>query len=99
VRDVPLTIEEARQLAIRNNLDLKVELISPAIAREQLNAELAQYEWIFTTDAAAIAHPMRRSPTACRRSCRASQSQDFRDHARPFARRCTRRCDQCERAD
>jgi outer membrane protein TolC len=47
--DVKLTIEEARRLALENNLDLKVELFSPAIARENLNAAEAEFESIFTT--------------------------------------------------
>lgn len=77
VRDVPLTIEEARQLALRNNLDLRVELISPSIAREQLNAEQAQYEWVFTTDAGYSSSD---SPFAnvVSEELSGSQSQSFR---------------------
>src|SRR5687768_11074998 len=47
----PLSIEEVRQLALANNLEIAVTLISPAIARESLNAEEARYEAIFTTNA------------------------------------------------
>jgi outer membrane protein TolC len=46
-----LTIEEARRLALENNLDLRVELFNPQIARENLGAEEARFEALFTTDA------------------------------------------------
>jgi outer membrane protein len=46
---VPLTIYEARQLALANNLDLRVELFNPAIAQESVNEEEARYESLFTT--------------------------------------------------
>jgi len=47
--DVKITIEEMRRLALENNLDLRVELFSPAIARENLSAAEAEFESIFTT--------------------------------------------------
>src|SRR5687767_8576859 len=37
--EVKLTIEECRRLALSNNLDLKVELFNPTIARESINEE------------------------------------------------------------
>ncbi|MEO6436316.1 MAG: hypothetical protein ABIP55_11240, partial [Tepidisphaeraceae bacterium] len=49
--EVPLSIEEVRTLSLRNNLDIAVQLISPAIARQSLNFEEAQYEAVFTADA------------------------------------------------
>src|SRR5436305_12047838 len=38
---VPLTIEEVRRLALQNNLEIKVTLIDPTIARQQLGVEQA----------------------------------------------------------
>ena len=40
--EVRLTLEECRQLALANNLDLKVELFNPSIAREAINQERAR---------------------------------------------------------
>ena len=48
LREVELTIEEVRRLALQHNLDLRVELFSPAIARENLNAAEAEFESVFT---------------------------------------------------
>jgi outer membrane protein TolC len=48
---VPLTIEECRQLALGNNLDLRVELFNPTIAREQVTEERARFESLFTANA------------------------------------------------
>ncbi len=45
---VPLTLEQARAEVLRNNLNLKVALIDPTIARETLNAERAKFEAVFT---------------------------------------------------
>ena len=49
--DVRLTIEECRQLALANNLDLKVELFNPTIAREAISQERARFESLFTASA------------------------------------------------
>jgi outer membrane protein len=49
--EVPLTVEDVRKLSLENNLDLKVELYNPSIARETLNEEEARFEALFTTDA------------------------------------------------
>ena len=56
---VELTIEQCRHYALQNNLDLKVDLLNPTIAKESLSAAEAQYEALFvanssysTTDAA-----------------------------------------------
>ena len=46
----PITIENVRRLALRNNLDLRVELINPTIARQSLNEEEARYEALFTAN-------------------------------------------------
>src|SRR5512146_2451276 len=50
-REVPLTLGGVRRLALENNLDLKVDVVTPAIARENLNEEEARYEWTFNTNA------------------------------------------------
>lgn len=44
---IQLTLDEVRAAALASNLDLKVELIDPAIAREQLDVERARYESVF----------------------------------------------------
>src|SRR5436190_2632194 len=46
--EIKLTIEECRQLALANNLDLRVELFNPTIARESINQERARFESVFT---------------------------------------------------
>ena len=50
-REVPLTIEDARRLALENNLDLRVELFAPAVAREQVSEEEARWDLLFNTTA------------------------------------------------
>jgi outer membrane protein len=42
-----LTLEQCRALAMENNLDLKVQLISPAIAAERVSEEEARFETAF----------------------------------------------------
>lgn len=42
-----LTLEQCRGLALSNNLDLKVQLISPVIAAEQVSQEEARFEAAF----------------------------------------------------
>src|SRR3954454_994460 len=49
--EVPLTLQQVRQMTLQNNLDLKVDLLNPTIARQNLGAEEARFEWVFTTDA------------------------------------------------
>lgn len=49
-RELELTLEQCRAQAIENNLNLKVQLIAPTIAREQVNAERAKFEWAFTSN-------------------------------------------------
>src|SRR2546423_10120681 len=48
---VQLTIEECRRFALQNNLDLRVELLNPTIARESLSAEEARFEALFVANA------------------------------------------------
>jgi outer membrane protein TolC len=72
-REVPLTIEQARQLALENNLDLRVDLLNPAIARASLSEEAARFEALFTTD---VSYSKTDQPTASRLN--ASESKDLR---------------------
>lgn len=46
-----LSLPEARAIALRNNLDLKVQLLAPSIAEEAYNAQRAVYEAAFHTSA------------------------------------------------
>lgn len=46
-----LTIEQARAEAIRNNLDLRVSVMDPRIAREETTAERARFEAVFRPSA------------------------------------------------
>jgi outer membrane protein TolC len=48
--ELELTLEEARALALGNNLSLKVQLISPAIAAERVSEEEAKFEWAFVSN-------------------------------------------------
>ena len=43
---VELTLAEARAAALANNLDLKIDLVEPAIARQNLDVERAKFEAI-----------------------------------------------------
>jgi len=47
VETLELTLEQVRQAALANNLDLKVELVDPAIAQRSLDAERAKFESVF----------------------------------------------------
>ena len=46
--EMTLTLEQCRALTLGNNLDLKVQLINPAVAAERVNQERAKYELAFT---------------------------------------------------
>jgi outer membrane protein len=46
--EITLTLEQCRALTLGNNLDLKVQLINPAVAAERVNQERAKYELAFT---------------------------------------------------
>ncbi len=46
-----LTIEDVRQMALQNNLDLRVQLLEPTIAKTFVTEEQAQFEALFTVDA------------------------------------------------
>ena len=59
--EVSLTLADVRRIALENNLDLKVELLNPSIARTSLTEEQARYEALFTTNAS---YSKTDSPTA-----------------------------------
>ncbi|MFH1882241.1 MAG: hypothetical protein ABIL62_05980, partial [Planctomycetota bacterium] len=46
-KELGLTLEQCRALTLENNLDLKVQLISPAIAAERVGEEEAAFEAAF----------------------------------------------------
>jgi outer membrane protein TolC len=46
-REIKLSIEQCRVMTLANNLDLKVQLIEPAIAAKQVGAEEAKFEAAF----------------------------------------------------
>ena len=48
---VELTLEEVRAAALANNLDLKVELVDPAIAEQTVDIERAKFEAVFAGSA------------------------------------------------
>jgi len=45
--ELELTLEQCRALTLENNLDLKVQLINPAIAAERVSEQEAQFEAVF----------------------------------------------------
>ena len=48
--EIKLSIEQCRAMTLKNNLDLKVQLIEPAIAAKQVSAEEAKFESSFFTN-------------------------------------------------
>lgn len=52
VERTELTIEECRAAALRNNLDLRVAVVDPALAAERVSEENARFESAFTLRAA-----------------------------------------------
>jgi len=48
---VPLSLEECRAMAIRNNLDLQVAVIDPTIANQSISEAEARFDSVFTLDA------------------------------------------------
>lgn len=45
--EIKLTLEQCRALALENNLDLKVQLIAPAIAAQRVSEQEARFESAF----------------------------------------------------
>jgi outer membrane protein len=72
-REVMLSIEESRRLALENNLELRVELFEPALARQTLTEERSRFEALFTTTAS---YDKNDSPTATR--LESNQSNNLR---------------------
>lgn len=72
-REVPMTIEEARRLALEHNLDLQVELYNPAVAKTSVAEEQARFEALFRTDAT---YNKTDTPSATR--LESSQAKDLR---------------------
>ena len=70
--EVHLTLEEVRQLALQNNLDLRVELLEPTIAKTFVSEEQAQFESLLTVD---TRYANLDTPTASQLS--GSQVRDF----------------------
>jgi len=48
--ELELTLEQCRALTLENNLDLKVQLINPAIAAERVSQQEAQFEAAFSAN-------------------------------------------------
>jgi len=51
VTQIPVTLDQVRRWALQNNLDLKVDLLDPTIARQSISQEQARFESVFTTNA------------------------------------------------
>jgi len=49
--EMPVSLEEARAMALENNLELKASLIAPSIAEARLLVEEAKFEAVFVTRA------------------------------------------------
>jgi len=49
-KELKLNLEQCRALTLENNLDLKVQLISPAIAAERVSEQEAAFEAAFSTN-------------------------------------------------
>ena len=49
-KELALTLEQCRALTLGNNLDLKVQLINPAMAAERVSQEEARFEAAFTAN-------------------------------------------------
>ena len=49
-KELELTLEQCRALTLENNLDLKVQLINPAIAAERVSEQEAQFESVFSSN-------------------------------------------------
>jgi outer membrane protein len=64
---VDLTLEEVRAAALANNLDLKVRLVSPALAQEVLDAERAKFESVFHAAASYGSTELQEGGTLSRR--------------------------------
>jgi outer membrane protein TolC len=59
--ELKLTLEECRALTLENNLDLKVQLINPAVAAEKVSEQEAQFEAAFYSN---LTHSKTDTPVA-----------------------------------
>ena len=73
LRVLPLTLGDARRLALENNLDLRVTALEPEIAAAEYAAERALYDTVFVVDAS---YSVTDAPTVL--EFNASQSEDLR---------------------
>ncbi len=48
LKEITLSLEECRAYTLENNLDLRVQLINPSIAKEAVNQEEAKFEAIYS---------------------------------------------------
>jgi outer membrane protein len=60
-KELELTLEQCRALTLENNLDLKVQLINPAVAAERVSEQEAQFEAAFYSN---LTHSKTDTPTA-----------------------------------
>ncbi|HEV2295449.1 MAG TPA: TolC family protein [Tepidisphaeraceae bacterium] len=81
--ELPLSIYEARQIALQNNLDLRVDLFNPSIVRENINQEEARFESLFT---GTIDYGKSDSPSANQITEQLEGSQSERLGVRPGVR-------------
>ena len=49
-KEIEFTLEQCRALTLENNLDIRVQLISPAIAAERVSEEEAKFEAAFSSN-------------------------------------------------
>jgi outer membrane protein TolC len=70
---VEISLAEVRQMALHNNLDLSVQLLSPTISRTVLSEEEARFESVFTAN---IDYSTTDAPTASQLN--SSSSKDLR---------------------
>ncbi len=84
--EIKLSIEQCRAMTLKNNLDLKVQLIEPAIAAKQVSAEEAKFESSFFSNLSysninqpsvlvqqAQKYKTRRLTLGCRSLCRQAE--------------------------
>jgi outer membrane protein TolC len=71
--EVRLDIEHVRRLALENNLDLRVELLNPTIARTDLGEEEARFEALLLAN---VDYATSDQPTASQLT--SSEAEDFR---------------------
>jgi outer membrane protein len=72
--ELTVSLEECRALTLENNLDLKVELINPAIAAERVSQEEAQFEATFS---ATTSYYKMNSPVASSLDISGSSVENF----------------------